>query len=71
MRKKSFAIVMSYLAISIFFLYFYQVTNDSRFYLLALDISGGMLFQIFSLTIIGRSVLVRIDQGLTRIMYRR
>lgn len=71
MRKKSFAIVMSYLAISILFLYFNKVTNDSKFYLLALDISGGMLFQIFSLTIIGRSLLAKVDQGLTRIMYGR
>ncbi len=71
MRKRSFIIVTSYLAISAVFLYFYQVTKDSRFTILALDISGGVLFQIFSLTIIGRSVLAKIDCRLTRIMYRR
>ncbi len=71
MRKRSFIIAATYLILSIVFLLSYQFTNNVDFYIFVLDISGGMLFQVFSLTIIGRSVLAKIDQGLTRVMYRR
>ena len=71
MRRRSFSITIFYLIINIVFLFIYYSTKDIRFHLLLLDISGGMLFQIFSLTIIGRSILARLDHSLTRIMYRR
>lgn len=71
MKKKSFIVVATYLVFNIAFLIMYLYTYNINYIIYSLDICGGMLFQIFSLTIIGHKILGKIDYGVTYVLYRK
>lgn len=71
LKKISFFIVTSYFIISIIFIASYLYTHNMTYLIYMLDICGGMLFQVFSLTIIGHRILSLFDSGITKVLFGR
>lgn len=71
LKKISFAIISVYLIVNIIFLLLYLYSLNTSYYIFSLDVCGGMLFQIFSLTIIGHEILAKVDNMVTRVLYWR
>ncbi|MFZ7122063.1 MAG: accessory gene regulator ArgB-like protein [Eubacteriaceae bacterium] len=71
MKMKSLIVVTTYFVLNIAFVIMYLSAYNINYIIYSLDICGGMLFQIFSLTIIGHKILGKIDDGVTFILFKK
>jgi len=71
LKKKSLIVLLVYFIIAILLIYTFYLTNNRVFLTYSMCIYGGLVWQVFNLTIIGHKVLNKFDALLVVILFKK